>query len=247
MAYYSSEDHQNINQVPHYSELIRLRMHPEPKTYKFLPSTFLIKVRNPENFIPYSHQKYFNEKIFYNVYHRECFNSCVDTSSPEQCYSNCQSKHSTSVELFKTAVEEKRKYSPITSYLNLKEYQKRPDEMGKNVISDADYNKKFLDMNRKFREKYSFDANSLETGFMDFFNKTYNTRKITTNIFDIYVKGQYPPYAKEADKRNDVSNRYSEYTQLNEKYGSQINSVLEKEFKEDTTWGHINGDDYEGI
>lgn len=239
----SSADHDYVQTG--YFENYRLRLQPEARLSSTILPSFLIKYKNPERFLPLSHEKHFNEKIFYNTLHRECFNSCIDTSNTEQCYSNCQSKHLTSVELLKNAVVEDRKYNGVTNYINLREYQKRPNEMGKNIVSDVNFAKKQEYLEEKFKQKVNTEVKTLETGFVDFFNKTYNTAKITTNIFDIYLRGQFPSYINKALKRNDVCSRYAEYKELNEKYGSQISDILESEIKDELTWGHINGEDYE--
>lgn len=148
-----------------YAEKMRLREVEAPKTYDYLPPTFLIKTRNPLNFIPMRLVKHFNERIYANFLHRECFNACLDNENDNQCYLNCQNKHLTSIELFKRAVEENRRWEPINSYVNLREYQKRPNELGKNVVSDSNYSLKHKDLQSKFKDGITHETNALDEVF----------------------------------------------------------------------------------
>ena len=64
-----------------YQEKMRLRTIKEPKVYDFIPLNYIIRVQNPLNFIPYKLVPHFNEKVFFNYLHRECFNSCVESEN----------------------------------------------------------------------------------------------------------------------------------------------------------------------
>jgi hypothetical protein len=224
-----------------YYDVYRLRLLTEPQKYNFLPNSFIIRVKDPENFIPYKMEKHFNEKAFYSILHRECFNSCVDTDEVEECYSNCRSKHLTALQLFKKSVEESRKWNPITSYVNLKEYQKRPAEMGKNVPSDTDYYVKYEYLRNKLLSKIDFKNKGLNKVF---YNATGMSKEGVHNIFNLYLSGKFPPYTQKALERNNIKGRYEEYVKLNELYGQQANDLLNSKEPE-LTWGHVSGEDYE--
>jgi len=224
-----------------YDNLTRTMRVNQPQSYSFLPKTFIKRIKNPENFLPRELVGHFNEKMFY-FNHRECFNNCVDDlENAEECYRNCQDKRLTSLQIFKTAVEEKRKWSLVNELFNLREYQKRPKEMGKNVPSETDYyaKLKYIEDEMKAEKKY------LSSGLNDLFSKATNSStKATTNIFKLYLSGVFPPHTQKAIERNNVQGRYEEYLKLNEQYGKQVDELLnsaEPEF----TWGHIDGEDYE--
>lgn len=224
-----------------YLDVYRLRLLKEPQKYNFLPNSFIIRVKDPENFIPYKLEKHFNEKIFYNVLHRECFNSCIDSEETEDCYSNCRSKHLTSIQLFKKAVEESRKWNPITSYINIREYQKRPSEMGLNTPSDIDYYAKYNYLKQQVLSKLDFKKEGLNKIFA---NATNLSQRNTTNIFNLYLSGKFPPFTQKALDRNNIKSRYEEYVKLNEKYGEQLDELVNSKEPE-LNWGHVSGEDYE--
>lgn len=219
----------------------RLRHVEEPKIYDTLPKSFIINTPNPLSFIPHKVIPYFNERIFFNFIHRQCFNSCIDDSNSIDCYKNCNSKHLSSIELFKTAVEQKRKYDPFNSFYNLSEYQKRPKHMAKNIPSDTDYIKKLRWLQSNYNEKgLTHNTNGLENIFT---NATHSNVSNKTNIFKMYLEGKFPSYTQKAIDRNNLRGRYSEYMKLNEKLGDSINDLMEEE-SEKVNWGNITGEDY---
>ena len=227
-----------------YPEILSQRYYEKPKTYSFLPFTFVIKHRDPENFIPYRLEKHFNEISFYNM-HRQCFNSCVDKTDVKECYNNCTSKHLSSIQIFKTALEEHRKWNPVTSYINLREFHKRPEEMGVNVPTDGNYYSKLEYLTTKFFENV-WGKNT--KGYNDLFDQalgTTNKSKQSTNIFNLYLNGLFPPYTKKAIERSNVTKRYEEYMNLMNEYGSKIEENLDSSKEYDVNWGNISGEDYE--
>lgn len=213
-----------------------------PKKYSYLPATFMKRVQEPENFIPSKMAKHFNEIMFFNTLHRSCFNSCVNKEDTKTCYKNCQSKHLTSIELFKTAIEEDRKWNKITSFINVREYQKRPQELLKNTLSDTDYSKKSKYLIDQFVTETKLNANNLNDVFSSAVKQIH---PLKTNIFSLYFQGMFPHYTRKAIERSGVANRYEEYKQLLEQYESQVKSELEKRESE-FSWGSVNGEDYEG-
>lgn len=212
-----------------------------PKKYSYLPATFMIRVQEPENFIPSKMAKHFNEIMFFNTLHRSCFNSCVNKEDVQTCYKNCQSKHLTSIELFKTAIEEDRKWNKVTSFINVREYQKRPQELLKNTLSDTDYSKKSKHLLDQFVTETKRNVNNLNDVFSSAVKQIH---PLKTNIFSLYFQGMFPHYTRKAIEGSGVANRYEEYKQLLEKYESQVKSELEKRESE-FTWGSVNGEDYE--
>lgn len=230
----------NNNPTLSYDEMYRLYTVKEQSSYSSLPHSFIIRTRDPDHFIPRNMTKYFNEKVFYNM-HRQCFNACVDGENDRECYSNCKNKNLTSLELFKTAVEQQRKWNPITSYINVREYQKRPVEMGKNVPSEVDYYAKM----KYIQEQYQNERTGHLTGLNDLFRGATNFfSPQKTNIFKMYMSGLFPSYTKKAIERNDITSRYEEYMKLNEEFGSKLDEIL-KEKEGEYSWGHITGEDFE--
>jgi hypothetical protein len=225
------------------SENRNLLLIKEPRIYtkSTLPNTFSIRLKQPESFIPENWKKHFNEKMFYNILHRECFNSCIDIENSKDCYLNCRDKHSASIEIFKTAVEEKRKWNLLGNIINLREYQKRPQDIGKNVPSDVDYYAK----TRYIKDQLNQERELLTSGLDNVFKGASNLfSKEKTNIFKMYVSGLFPPNTKKALERNNIQGRYEEYMKLNEKYGERIDELMNSKDPE-FTWGHIDGEDYE--
>ena len=55
--------HDKIYPGYNYHDVYRLRLLTEPQKYNFLPNSFIIRVKDPENFIPYNMEKHFNEKV----------------------------------------------------------------------------------------------------------------------------------------------------------------------------------------
>ena len=225
------------------SEIRNLLQLKDPKTYNKsnLPNTFAIRLKQPENFIPDNWKKHFNEKMFYNVLHRECFNSCIDIENSKDCYLNCKDKHSASIEIFKTAVEEKRKWNFFGSIANFREYHKRPQDIGKNVPSDVDYYAK----TNYIKDQLNQEKQQLTSGLDDVFKGASNLfSREKTNIFKMYVSGLFPPNTQKALERNNIQGRYEEYMKLNQKYGEKIDELMNSKDQE-FTWGHIDGEDYQ--
>lgn len=222
-----------------YRFLLRLRNLDAPKTFTYIPETFKIKWKNPENFIPYRMVRKFNERIFYNFLHRECFNSCLDSWNESECYSNCRNKHLTSLQIFKHSVEENRKWDLLNSFLNLREYQKSPAEMGKNVPHESNYFLKTALENEELIRK----EDELKNGIFQLFGDYRNDLPKKVNIFQMYLNGQFPHYTQKAIDRANLKGRYEEYKQLSEKYADRIDDVLSRETGY-FNWGHISGDDF---
>lgn len=230
-----------MSELSFYDHLYRQLKISPPNSFKSLPKTFINNLRNPENFIPFNTVKYFNEKMFfYN--HRQCFNSCVDNESDtEECYKNCQVKHLTSLQLFKTAVEEKRKWNLQNEIINLSEYQKRPRDMGRNVPSDTDYYAK----TKYIEDEMKKEKKEITSGIENLFIKATNSVPASKyNIFKLYLSGLFPPNTQKAIERNNIQGRYEEYQKLNEQYGNKIEEALSS-LNGEYTWGHIEGEDYE--
>ena len=78
----------------------------KPKYYDYIPESYKLNWEDPHKFIPDRMVSDFNQKLFINFIHRECFNSCINSSSSlseteRQCYNNCQNKHLSSLATFR--------------------------------------------------------------------------------------------------------------------------------------------------
>lgn len=184
-----------------YAEKMRLREVESPKKYDSLPPTFITKTINPLNFIPVRFVKHFNERLYSNYLHRECFNACIDSENDNQCYLNCQNKHLTAIELFKVAVEEQRKWDPISSFINLREYQKRPSELGQNIVSDSNYSLKHKELQSKFKDGITHNTHALD----EIFSGDKVKEVPNTNLFNLYLNAKFPQLIQLAVDRTKQS------------------------------------------
>jgi hypothetical protein len=224
-----------------------LHSYSEPKTYDYIPETYKISWEEPHKFIPTRMQRSFNQQLFYNFLHRECFNSClsksnktnVPNSNELMCYENCRNKHLSSIGIFSDIVLSKRKWGGFLSYLHLREYQKDPDEMGKHIPFDP-----FLRQSIFYLRKNN-QIEDMQKGFYDIFNlDTTNVKKMST--FEYYLYGPAPKTSqKYQNMMNEIKNKgdYVHYQELLSKHGKEFNNYFNQ--VEANQWKDIEGDDFQ--
>ena len=215
----------------------------KPKTYDYIPESFKLIWEDPHKFIPDKMLNHFNEKMFINFIHRECFNSCLTktsslTENEINCYKNCQNKHLMSIGTFKEALMSRRKWRGWKNYVSLKEYSRTPEEMATDFPTDPILRGEFLK-----HKDLQFEAKQ-KTGLRELFAARKEPEK-NISIVDLYFKGRFPSdskVAKEklANRRKDI---YNEYLELNEKYGDRINELLKKKVNM-ADWKDVPGDNW---
>ena len=129
----------------------------KPKSYDFIPETFKLNWDQPEKFLPDHMIESFNQRIFNNFLHRECFNSCITNSSSLvqseiDCYNNCRNKHLYSVGIFRDILMTRRKWKGFKNYINIREYSREPEEMGTDIPTEPMKRQNYLN----YKEWYNF-------------------------------------------------------------------------------------------
>jgi hypothetical protein len=211
----------------------------KPKHYDYIPETFKLRWDQPEKFLPDYLINTFNQKLFNNFLHRECFNSCVTNSNSltdeeQACYKNCQSKHLYSMGVFKDILMTRRKWRGFRNYINIKEYSRTPEEMGTDAPTDPLRRKEYLKYNQWVKDK---DAKYGLPKLFD--NDKFNVE--AKNIFDFYLEGRYTTDSNvDKDKRKDF---YNEYKELTEVYGDKVNELLKGKINL-KDWKNIPGEDF---
>jgi len=215
----------------------------KPQTHTYIPDTYKNVWEEPTKFLPTKMQRSFNQHMFYNFIHRECFNSCLskDNAKPNPntqeltCYENCKNKHLSSMGIFESAVISKRKWGGLLSFINLKEYSKDPDEMGKLIPTDP-FLRGTIRNYRAIKEQIY-----LHGSLNDIFD--VEPQK-PISIFEYYLFT--PPMKGSSREKKDNMEKlgsYEHYKELSKKYGAVINDKLEKVDVKD--WKGISGDDFE--
>ena len=219
------------------------RTYEKPKTYDYIPESFKLLWEDPHKFIPERMVSHFNERMFINYIHRECFNSCLTNSATlseyeRSCYKNCQNKHLLSVGTFKEALMARRKWRGWKNFVSLREYSRTPEEMATDFPTDPMIRGALLS-----RQEKDFVAKQ-KIGLRELFNSKEEPEK-KLSIFDLYFKGRYPSDSKlarekDANERKDI---YNEYRELNEKYGDRISEILKKKVNL-SDWKDVPGDNW---
>ena len=157
-------------------------------TYDYIPETYKIQWDDYDQFLPKNMTSIFNKKIYYNFLQRECFNSCIQSASSDaisdeerSCFNNCRSKHLASLGIYERVTMAKRKWNGILSFVNLAEFNKKPEEMNKMIPTDP-YLTSAMEFNVIVRR------NALQScGLYKLFGHKSNT--ISPNLFEFYAMG----------------------------------------------------------
>jgi hypothetical protein len=211
----------------------------KPTFHAYIPDSYKLRWDQPEKFLPDYMIGTFNQRMFNNFLHRECFNSCVTKSAtlsqPEaSCYNNCRSKHLYSMGLFKDILMTQRKWKGFRNFINLKEYSRSADEIGTNIPTDPLRKKEYL----AYKEYHkNLPARS---GIEQLFGYAPQKEK---NIFEYYLDGRFPKDSKTGQEFEEQNrrDRYTEYKELCEKYGEKVQEMLKGKKK---SWEGIPGEDY---
>jgi len=160
------------------------------RKYDYIPDTYKNYWEDYNLFVPRSMVKSFNRKVYYNFIQRECFNSCIQSSdlsvSDEErsCFNNCRSKHLSSLGLYEKITLARRKWNGILDFVNLYEFNKKPENMGHLVPTDPIL-LSTLDFHTVVRR------NALQSsGFASLFNT--RTFGLSPNLFEFYKMGYQP-------------------------------------------------------
>ena len=216
----------------------------KPKFYDYIPETYKMKWEDPHKFIPDRMVSQFNQKMFLNYIHRECFNSCVSDSSSltqdeKDCYNNCKNKHLSVLGTFEKVLVQQRKWKGWKNFLNVKEFSRTPEEIGTTYPTDPAKRAELVDKKeREFMNKQTL-------GLREALNSEFEETKEERTIFDVYMKGEYTYDSKVgkerlSKRRNDI---YNEYKELNEKYGAQVAEMLKSKVNL-KDWKDIPGDEW---
>lgn len=215
----------------------------KPKTWSYIPETYKNQWRDPNKFIPNDMKRSFNQQMYYNFLHRECFNSCLSSNNKStmpstqelSCYENCKNKHLSSLGIFVNAILSKRKWDGFLNFINLREYQKDPDEMAKLVPHDPFLRSSIIEY-RAFQEYLEVNK-----GVNEVLNSTEFEKPMS--IFEFYLFKPVPEFSKRYKAiLNKTIGDYEHYKQLTEKYGHIIKEKYSNADVND--WEGIEGDDW---
>jgi len=229
--------------IPNYPKLFFTTFE-KPKYYENIPDSYNIQWDDPHKFIPDKYLSNFNQRMFVNFIHRECFNSCVNYSSNLSneetiCYENCKNKHLSSLETFKNILLERRKWKGWKNFVALKEYSRIPEEMGTDFPTDPQRRHEIYD---KQEETFMLKQ---KIGLREALNSEFSTDEKQT-IFDVYLNQENPPLYSKAGleiKAKEREDKYNEYKELNEKYGSQVADLLKQKVNI-KNWKDVPGEDW---
>ena len=221
-----------------YGDLI-FSTYEKPKHYDYIPEVYKLRWDQPEKFLPDYLINSFNQKLYNNFLHRECFNSCITnsnslTSEEQTCYKNCQSKHLYSMGIFKDVLMTRRKWRGFRNYINIKEYSRVPEEMGTDAPTDPIMRQQYLKYNRYQKDKEA------KYGLSKIFDGD-KFKVEAKNIFDFYLEGRYTTDSNiDKEKRKDF---YNEYKELTEVYGDKVHELLKGKI-DLKDWKNIPGEDF---
>jgi hypothetical protein len=217
----------------------------KPKVYDYIPETFKNKWEDPHKFIPDRMLGHFNQRVFLQHIHRECFNSCVNSSAAlsdqeKSCYDNCRNKHLSAIGTFKEVLLQNRKWKGWKNFVNLREFERTPEEIGTIFPTDP-YRRASIEDKREseFSRKQTH-------GLREVFNSEFEDPVENSNVFDEYMKGRYPEDSLVGQNRNGKKRRdiYNEYKELNEKYGAQVVELIRSKINI-KDWKDVPGDDWQ--
>lgn len=219
--------------IPNYPKLF-FTTYEKPKYYDYIPDTFKLQWEDPHKFIPDKVASEFNQKMFINFIHRECFNSCVATGASltegeKDCYNKCRNKHLSSLETFKNILLERRRWKGWKNFIAVREYSRVPEEMGTDFPTDKVRRMEIFDkLDDSFRNKQFL-------GLREALNSDFSAgEEDKKTIFDVYNPERSPV------QRPDI---YNEYKELNEKYGTQVAELLKQKINL-KDWKDVPGEDW---
>lgn len=213
-----------------------------PKSYDNIPQSYQMNWEDPTKFIPDRLLKYFNQKIYYNFLHRECFNSVVLpgnslTEIENQQFANCQNKHRASLGIFQDIMIAKKKWQGFKHYINIKEYSRTPEEMTTSVPTDPLLRGAYL--NYVEANKH----NEVKRGFPELFGM-HTPHK--TDIIQAYLSGVYLNDTNIQKNKKEREDKYTEYKELSAKYDNQIKELLKKRVNT-KNWKDILGENFDPL
>ena len=219
------------------------RTYEKPKYYDYIPESYKLKWEDPHKFLPDRMVNQFNQRIFLNFVHRECFNSCVQgtaalSEAESNCYNNCKSKHLSSLGTFKEILQERRQWKGWKNFLNVQEYSRTPEEIATNYPTDPMLRSKLVDdQEKEFMKKQTM-------GLREALNSEFAKDEKAT-IFDVYMNGKYTHDSRVGKERKAALREdfYNEYKELNQKYGAQVAEMLRVKVNT-KDWKDVPGDDW---
>ena len=215
----------------------------KPKFYDYIPESFKLNWEQPHKFIPDRMLSHFNQKMFINYVHRECFNSCVTSGASlsaqeTTCYSNCRNKHMSALGTFRDILLQRRKWKGWRNFISVREYSRTPEEIATDFPTDAKARAKILDeRDEKFVTKQRLGLReALNSEFVE-------PEKLT--IFDVYMQGKFTNESRvgKEHKSRQREDYYNDFREMNEKYGAQVAEMLRSRVNL-KDWKDIPGDDY---
>jgi hypothetical protein len=222
-----------------WQEKVVFSTYEKPTHHDYIPDVYKLRWDQADKFLPDYMIGTFNQRMFNNFLHRECFNSCITKgeklSSDEQvCYNNCRNKHLYSMGIFKDILMTNRKWKGFRNFINIREYSRTPDEMATNIPTDTIRRQDYLnwkDYHKNFHARH---------GLLDIFGYKKSSE---SNIFDYYLEGRFTNDSVTGQEFDQKSrkDRYNEYKELSEKFGEKVQELLKGKKK---TWAGIPGEDF---
>lgn len=167
----------------------------EHKTYSSIPETYKIQWQSFEKFLPKYYLLAFNQRVYYNLIQRECFNSCISNAdssvvdeSERNCFNNCRNKHLSSLAIYESVSVNSRKWEQFLPYVNLTEYAKPPEKMGKLTPTDPLL---IIQEQKQAEDKiYEFNTNGL--------SNVFGVKKPSDSptLMDLWMAELYPKFSK---------------------------------------------------
>lgn len=194
------------------------------KKYDYIPETYKNKWEDFDLFLPRTMTQSFNRKIYYNFLQRECFNSCIQSANSgsvsdeeKSCFNNCRNKHLSSLGIYEKVTMAKRKWNGILDFVNLTEFNKKPEDLGHLIPTDPNllsiiefhtYVRRNALQASAFAELFNNPQFAGQPNMFEFYKMGYQPE--TSNAFYRDNKPEFTPHNMQKDLYGETTQKKEE-------------------------------------